>query len=302
MNGILVIYKEAGYTSHDVVARLRGILKQKKIGHTGTLDPDAMGVLPVCLGNATKLCDMVAEGGKEYKARMLLGVTTDTQDMSGRVLSRSDIRVSRDEIETAVMSFVGGYEQVPPMFSALKIGGKRLYELARMGREVERAPRHVEISDIKILDINPPRVSFTVECSKGTYIRSLCADIGDMLGCGAAMQELTRLRVGQYKIADALTLSEVEELADKEMLEKHIIPIDSLFEDYYSATVREEAKKTLMNGNKLYPYQLDIDNENHHFIRGDLLRVYLDNPLGDRELKAVYCYDGGCFKPYKMFL
>ncbi len=301
-NGILVIYKEAGYTSHDVVARLRGILKQKKIGHTGTLDPDAMGVLPVCLGNATKLCDMVAEGGKEYKARMLLGVTTDTQDMSGKILTRNDVRASRDEIEMAVMSFVGGYEQVPPMFSALKIGGRRLYELARMGREVERAPRRVEISDIKILDINPPRVSFTVECSKGTYIRSLCADIGDMLGCGAAMQELTRLRVGPYKIDNALTLSEVEELADNGMLEKHIIPIDSVFEGYHSATVRQEFHKTLMNGNKLYPYQLDIDDDSHHFITGELLRVYAQDPMDGRELKAVYCCDGGCFKPYKMFL
>lgn len=302
MNGILVIYKEAGYTSHDVVARLRGILKQKKIGHTGTLDPDAMGVLPICLGSATKLCGMVAEGGKEYKARMLLGITTDTQDISGRVLSKNEVRVSRDEIEMAVMSFVGGYEQVPPMFSALKIGGRRLYELARMGKEVERAPRHVEITNIKILDINPPHVSFTVECSKGTYIRTLCADIGGMLGCGAALQELTRLKVGQYRIDDALMLSEVVELVDNGMLERHIMPIDSVFEDYHSATVKEEARKALINGNRLYPYQLDIDNEKHSFIRGELLRVYADDLPGGKELKAVYCYDSGCFKPYKMFL
>ena len=302
INGIIIVYKEAGYTSHDVVARLRGILKQKKIGHTGTLDPDAMGVLPVCIGNATKLCDMVADGGKEYKTRMLLGVTTDTYDMSGNVLTRSEVRASRDEIEMAVMSFVGGYEQIPPMYSALKIGGRRLYELARMGREVERAPRHVDIPNIKILDINPPRVSFVVECSKGTYIRSLCADIGDMLGCGGAMQELTRMRVGRYRIEDSLTLSEIEELVDKGTLEQHIIPTDSMFAGWHGAVVKENAKRTLMNGNRLYFEQLDIDDGNTAFIKGDLLRVYSQNQTGETEFKAVYSFDGKCFKAYKMFL
>ena len=145
INGIMNIYKEAGFTSHDVVAKLRGIVKQKKIGHTGTLDPDAVGVLPVCFGNATKLCDLMTDKSKEYEACMKLGVTTDTQDMSGRILTESDVNVSVADVETAIMSFVGGYEQIPPMYSALKINGKKLYELAREGKEVERQPRHVDI-------------------------------------------------------------------------------------------------------------------------------------------------------------
>ena len=166
INGIMNIYKEAGYTSHDVVARLRGIVRQKKIGHTGTLDPDAVGVLPVCFGSATKLCDMMTDKSKEYEALMRLGVTTDTQDLSGRILTESAVSVSESEVEAVVMGFVGGYEQIPPMYSALKVNGKKLYELARAGREVERQPRHVEIASIRILDMNLPEVRFVVGCSR----------------------------------------------------------------------------------------------------------------------------------------
>ena len=207
------IYKEAGFTSHDVVAKLRGIVKQKKIGHTGTLDPDAVGVLPVCFGSATKLCDMMTDKTKEYEAIMRLGVKTDTQDLSGRVLEECKVCVSKEAVEAAIMHFVGGYEQIPPMYSALKVNGKKLYELARQGREVERQPRHVDILSINILEMNLPDVRFVVSCSKGTYIRTLCADIGDKLACGAAMAALKRTRVGSFKIEDAITLSKVQELA-----------------------------------------------------------------------------------------
>lgn len=203
------IYKEAGYTSHDVVAKLRGIVGQKKIGHTGTLDPDAVGVLPVCFGNATKLCDMMTDKGKEYEALMRLGVTTDTQDMSGKVLAEHEVNVNVAGVESAVMGFVGGYDQIPPMYSALKVNGKKLYELAREGREVERQPRHVDISYIRILEIGLPEVRFAVGCSKGTYIRTLCADIGEKLGCGAAMAALRRTRVGNFRIEDSIRLSKV---------------------------------------------------------------------------------------------
>ena len=168
------IYKEAGYTSHDVVAKLRGIVKQKKIGHTGTLDPDAVGVLPVCFGSATKLCDLMTDKSKEYETLMRLGVTTDTQDMSGTILAQSPVSVKASDVEQAILGFVGGYDQVPPMYSALKVNGRKLYELAREGREVERQPRHVDISFIRILDISLPEVRFLVGCSKGTYIRTLC--------------------------------------------------------------------------------------------------------------------------------
>ena len=212
VNGIINIYKEVGFTSHDVVAKLRGIVKQKKIGHTGTLDPDATGVLPVCLGNATKLCDMLTDKSKEYEACMLLGVTTDTQDMSGKVLENKQVSCTQEEAREAVLSFIGEYDQIPPMYSAIKVNGKKLYELARNGIEIERKPRRVEISHIEILECSLPEIHFRVSCSKGTYIRALCADIGDKLGCGAAMKSLIRTRVGTFVIEEAWKLSEVEKM------------------------------------------------------------------------------------------
>ena len=183
--GVLNVYKERGFTSHDVVAKLRGILKMKRIGHTGTLDPDAEGVLPVCLGKATRLCDMLTDEGKVYRAVMLLGVETDTQDAGGHVLKSCAVAadsgpfvLSEDQITEAVRSFIGLYDQIPPMYSALKVDGKKLYELARRGIVVERKARQVSISRIDIESIELPRVSITVHCSKGTYIRTLCHDIG----------------------------------------------------------------------------------------------------------------------------
>ena len=183
-NGVINVYKEPGYTSFDVVAKLRGILKQKKIGHTGTLDPAATGVLPVCLGNATKLCDMLTDKDKEYVAELLLGVETDTQDTTGEVLSRREVNMSEEQVRLAAESFVGAYNQVPPMYSALKVNGKKLYELAREGKEIERKSRTIEVYDIRIRQFLPPdRVEIDVDCSKGTYIRTLCSDIGKALGC-----------------------------------------------------------------------------------------------------------------------
>ena len=215
MDGIINVYKEPGFTSHDVVAKLRGILHMKKIGHTGTLDPDAQGVLPVCLGKATKLCGMITDWGKTYEAVMLLGKTTDTQDISGSVLSVSEVNADERKIIDVIISFVGGYEQVPPMYSALKHNGRKLYELARQGIEVERKSRHVDIGFIKINEMNlnddEKTVTFTVACSKGTYIRTLIDDIGKKLGCGACMLSLKRTRVGQFEIDDSLTLNQISE-------------------------------------------------------------------------------------------
>ena len=178
LNGVINVYKEKGYTSHDVVAKMRGIFRQKKIGHTGTLDPDAVGVLPVCLGNATKLCDLLTDRSKEYRAVLRLGITTDTQDMSGTVLSEQEVTCSPEEAEAAVLSFVGEYDQIPPMYSALKVNGKKLVDLARRGIEVERKPRRVGILSIEIGEIDLPRVTMTVRCTKGTYIRTLCEEQG----------------------------------------------------------------------------------------------------------------------------
>lgn len=173
MNGILNVYKEPGFTSHDVVAKLRGICKQKKIGHTGTLDPDASGVLPVCLGNATKVCDLLTDKDKEYEAVLLLGRTTDTQDASGKTLEEKPVLASEEQVRQAILSFVGDYDQIPPMYSALKVNGKKLCDLARAGREVERSSRRVKIHSIRIGEIELPRVRMTVSCSRGTYIRTL---------------------------------------------------------------------------------------------------------------------------------
>ncbi|SCP94883.1 tRNA pseudouridine(55) synthase TruB [Anaerobium acetethylicum] len=249
INGIINVYKEKGFTSHDVVAKLRGILRQKKIGHTGTLDPDAEGVLPVCLGKGTKLCDMLTDKDKIYEATLLLGITTDTQDTSGKILQESAVSVSEDQVREAIMGFVGDYDQIPPMYSALKVNGKKLYELAREGVEIERQPRRLHIYDITIEEISLPRVRMSVSCSKGTYIRTLCHDIGHKLGTGGCMEKLLRTKVGRFLIVDSLKLNEIEELRDQDGLEGCIIPIDEMFTDYPAVTVSEEFNKLLYNGN-----------------------------------------------------
>ena len=223
-NGILNVYKEAGFTSHDVVAKLRGILKQKKIGHTGTLDPGAVGVLPICLGKATKLSMVLTDKDKEYVAVLRLGITTDTQDMTGTVLGENPVTVSEEKVREVILSFLGSYPQIPPMYSAIKINGKKLYELARVGKEVERPPRMVDIKELEILRINLPEVEFRVVCSKGTYVRTLCHDIGEKLGCGGTMSALERTRSGEFTVADALTLSQIEELIREGKIEDKIFP------------------------------------------------------------------------------
>lgn len=298
INGIINIYKEAGFTSHDVVAKLRGIVKQKKIGHTGTLDPDAVGVLPVCFGNATKLCDMLTDKTKEYRARMLLGKTSDTQDASGTILTEKEVTASKEEVREAVMSFVGTYDQIPPMYSALKVNGKKLYELARQGVEIERKPRTVEIHHIRIEEIALPYVTFTVGCSKGTYIRALCADIGDKLGCGALMESLVRTRVGTFPIEEALKLSQVEELVREGHLEERVIAPDAVFEEYEAITALPEADKPLLNGNKLYFGQVRAVRK--RFADGEWVRVYASN--GTFTGVYVFSEEEHGFKPYKMFL
>ena len=213
IHGIINVYKEKGFTSHDVVAKLRGIVGQKKIGHTGTLDPDATGVLPVCLGKATKLCDLLTDKNKTYEAVLLLGKTTDTQDITGEVLEeKSTEALTEEKVREAIEGFIGDYEQIPPMYSALKVNGKKLYELAREGKVIERKARPVKILDIQILEIDLPKVRMEVSCSKGTYIRTLCHDIGEKLGCGGCMESLIRTRVSTFRIEDAKMLDEIESL------------------------------------------------------------------------------------------
>lgn len=292
INGIININKEKGFTSHDVVAKLRGILKQKKIGHTGTLDPDATGVLPVCLGSATKLCDMMNDHAKEYEATLLLGVATDTEDVSGTVLETHAVNVDVEAVREAIMSFVGSYDQIPPMYSAIKIEGKKLYELARAGKVIERKPRKVDIIDITIKEMSLPRVVFRVKCSKGTYIRSLCRDIGEKLGCLGCMEALIRTQVGRFYIDSSITLSDVEELVRNGIIESAVIATDEFFADLPEFHAQDNHYKLVKNGN---PIKLE-------FI-GEEIRVYLRDDAGD-SFAGVYCYDSTdmLYRPKKMFL
>ena len=295
-DGVINVYKEPGYTSHDVVAKMRGILKQKKIGHTGTLDPAAEGVLPVCLGKGTKLCDMLTDKTKTYEAVLLLGRETDTQDTTGQTLSEAPVSVTEEDVREAVLSFVGEYDQIPPMYSALKVDGKKLYELARAGKEVERQARAVTIHEISILSIDLPRVTMSVTCSKGTYIRTLCYDIGRKLGCGGCMEHLTRTRVDRFEVKDSLTLAQIEALRDEDRLQEHIVPVDGMFSDYPALTVSEECDRLVHNGNQFYP----SEDQPETYRTADMVRVY--DSAG--HFIGIYEYDGEkrWFKPRKIFL
>lgn len=308
LSGIINVYKEKGYTSFDVVAKLRGILKTKKIGHTGTLDPDAEGVLPVCLGKATKVCDLLTDKDKEYEAVMLLGTVTDTQDITGQILEQKEVVVTEEEVCAAILSFVGDYMQVPPMYSALKVNGKKLCDLAREGITVERAARPVKILDIEIISMELPRVRMRVHCSKGTYIRTLCQDIGEKLGCGACMETLLRTRVSQFAVKDALRLSEIEKLAAEESLGlpkeawkseqfSFLQGTDTVFLQYDAAVVKREFEKLLYNGNRMRPEMFadyDTNWEN------DAIRVYDE---AERFI-GIYKFDTERkdYKPLKVFM
>ena len=299
MNGVLNVYKEQGFTSHDVVAKLRGILKTKKIGHTGTLDPDAVGVLPVCIGKATKLCDLITDWGKTYEAVMLLGTTTDTLDISGKIVAQSEVNVSEVDVLKACNEFIGEYEQIPPMYSALKHNGQKLYELARAGVEVERKPRRVVINSLRVNDINleddVKTVTITVDCSKGTYIRTLCDDIGKKLGCGACMMSLKRTRVGDFVIDDTLTLNQIAALALKGEIEDYIVSIDEMFSDYRKLTVDAVYNRLLYNGNKL-PLEA-IVSDGGEFLDMEKFRIY----DAEGSFVGIYKYIGGQFVLEKMF-
>lgn len=260
-SGVINIYKEAGYTSHDVVAKLRGILKQKKIGHTGTLDPQAQGVLPVCLGKGTKLCDLLADHDKEYEAVLRLGITTDTQDMEGNVLQESSVQVSEEEVRTCILSFQGEQMQVPPMYSALKVNGKKLYELAREGKVVERKARPVTFHKIEVLWMELPKVKIRVQCSKGTYIRTLCNDIGEKLGCGGCMEELLRTRVERFALEDAVKLDEVQKAMEEGTVDSLIFPVDRIFDQYPTAKTTTQGDLLVHNGNRLFSELLQEEPE-----------------------------------------
>lgn len=273
----------------------------KKIGHTGTLDPEAEGVLPVCLGKGTKLCDMLADKTKEYQAVLLLGRETDTQDTTGRVTGEYPVTVTEAQVRDAVMGFAGIYMQVPPMYSALKVDGKKLYELARAGKEVERQARQVEILDIRIGQVQLPRVSLSVTCSKGTYIRTLCYDIGRKLGCGGCMESLLRTRVGRFGIDGSLKLPEIEALRDSGQLGQYVVPVDGMFLDLPELVAAPgEGDKLVHNGNPFAPGLAALPG--HGEGRHGLARARVYDSGG--QFIGIYGYDEAKrrYQPQKLFL
>lgn len=272
IHGVLNVYKEKGYTSHDVVAKLRGIVGQKKIGHTGTLDPDAEGVLPVCLGKATKLCDMLTDKDKIYETVLLLGTKTDTQDISGMILEKkSTEHLTVQEVTDCIQGYIGEYQQIPPMYSALKVNGKKLCDLAREGKTVERKSRPVRIYEITILEMQLPRIKMRVHCSKGTYIRTLCHDIGESLGTGGCMEKLFRTKVERFSITESRSLSEIEKIAKENRIQDILIPIDQMFTEYRKLILKAASDAYAYNGN---PLEAQNFEENGMWQDGERFRVY----------------------------
>lgn len=311
-SGILNIYKEPGFTSFDVVAKLRGILHIRKIGHTGTLDPAAEGVLPICIGKATRVVDLLADQDKVYQADMLLGTETDTQDLTGHITAENSVTVSADEALDAIASFVGPQQQIPPMYSALKVNGRRLYSLARQGIEVERKPRDITIYDIHVVSTNLPHVVMNVHCSKGTYIRTLCHDIGQKLGTGACMASLKRLRVGQFDSSHALKLDDVSQAVKEGRLKDILIPVDTVFSDLPGIVVPDIYRIAAINGARLsdevitacrytasgmLPKDISSLPVSCVFEEGTKTRVYLENGA----FVGVYIAGQNGLNPLKMF-
>ena len=301
MDGIFNIYKEKGFTSHDVVAIVRRTIHMKKVGHTGTLDPDAEGVLPVCVGKATKLSDVIMDGRKSYRAMLRLGMTTTTEDASGEVLETKEVDFNEDKIREVVASFIGRLEQVPPMYSAVKVNGKKLYELAREGKEIERKSRTIEVYDIRIRQfLLPDRVEIDVDCSKGTYIRTLCSDIGKALGCGGHMAELLRTRTGAFSLENAIRLDELKALAEQEKVETVLLTMEEALEDFPVVKVSEKSQKFLYNGGKIQ--ERFLTEKPAVLTEGEIVVTYdyENNLVGLYEIKKEE--NNFYIKPYKMLL
>ncbi len=265
LSGILNINKPRGLTSHDVVDKIREISGVRKVGHAGTLDPIATGVLVICLGKATRLVNFIMQSPKTYRATLRLGISTNTHDAEGEIIREAPVNVSLEELKEALKSFVGSIEQIPPLFSAIKIAGKRLYELAREGKEVTPPPRKVEIYRLEVVEWNRPFLTIEVECSPGTYIRALARDLGEKLGCGAHVTELTRLRSGRFNLEDAVTLEELE----RSKLKQHLLPPEVAVADLPAVILERGEEKRIRLGQK---------------VRG--------NPQGGEGLHKVYSFDG----------
>ncbi len=290
--GLVIFDKPAGCSSHKMVGLARRLFGMKKIGHTGTLDPAATGVLPLLLGKATRAAELLTAENKRYTAEILLGTVTDSLDMDGNILQQNEVNVTEADVRRTVQSFVGELEQLPPMYSAISIGGQRLYELARKGIEVEREKRKITIYSIDILDIKLPAVTVDVRCSKGTYIRTLGADIGAALGCGACLSALRRTESGALKIEDAFTPASLEALAAENRLSEAVIPIDRLFAAYPEIRLDEKKSALVKNGVPIYFSS---------FPEGEMFRVY-DSGGSFTALSQRGEIDGkSCLKTVKAF-
>lgn len=264
MDGLFNIYKEAGMTSHDVVAKIRRILKTKTVGHTGTLDPEATGVLVVAVGRGTKVIEYMEQDEKIYEAKLTLGIIADTEDIWGEILEKREVvNIDEEKIKEVIKSFIGKQKQVPPMYSALKVNGKKLYELARMGEVIERKARDIEIFDIYDVKILNNEILFTVHCSKGTYIRTLCKDIGEKLGCGAVMSGLKRICSGKFYIDEAIKLEELEKAP-----ENYLINLETVLEKFPIINLGEVEAKQYINGIKIFSNKTN-----------GKYRVYINNTL-----------------------
>lgn len=296
ISGVINIYKEKGFTSHDVVNIVRKKLGKIKTGHTGTLDPDAMGVLPICVGKATKLSEYIASSIKEYKAIVSLGKTTTTQDGSGEVIEEKKVNCSEDNIKKVVNCFKGEIMQTPPMYSAIKIGGKKLYELVREGKEIERKQRKITIYNIEITNfIDNENFEIKVLCSKGTYIRTLCNDIGQALGCGAYMSYLLRTRTGNFYIDNAIKLDDIDKFLQNNKLNDILLPMDIVLSGYKKISVLNKANKFLYNGNKIsFSYLKNKED----LQQNEKVIVYDE----DNNLIGIYTVLLDCIKPLTMLL
>lgn len=253
MDGIIILDKPEDFTSFDMVAKMRRLLGTRKVGHAGTLDPMATGVLPIFVGRATKCCDILPNQNKRYTATFQLGYTTDTLDATGRVLTRTEVSATKEDVEKALESFRGEIMQLPPMYSAIQINGKRLYDLARQGIEIEREKRPVTITELNLLSADDAQHIYQIDvaCSKGTYIRTLCADIGEALGCGATMTALRRTEAAGFSIADSITLEEAEKLSEEGTLTERLLPIRTVFESLPALHLASRQQTLFQNGVKL---------------------------------------------------
>ena len=296
MNGIVIVDKPQGWTSQDVTARLRRVFSTRRIGHGGTLDPMATGVLPVFVGRATRAVEFFEHAEKTYEATLRLGMKTDTQDITGTVLEERPVTVTEQDILNVLPAFRGEILQIPPMYSALKVNGQKLYDLARKGKEVERQPRPITVHELELLHFDGQDARIRVRCSKGTYIRTLCHDIGQKLGCGGVMTHLLRSRVGEFRAEDAYRLSEIQSFAEAGRLQEILVPTENMFSQFMTLKVKDSGLKALQNGNKLFSSQVVWEKEP---TEGQELRVYGK----DGQFFGIYRYDAEekLFCPVKMF-